>query len=170
VILRAATPEDVPTILGFIHELATYERAPEAVKATSDQLHEALFAARPLAEALLVEIDGAPQGFAIWFETFSTWTGRPGLYLEDLFVTPTARGQGAGRAIFRHLAALAAARNYARMEWSVLDWNEPAINFYKSRGAEPLDEWTKYRLSGDALRALATGAESWPNKISTSSS
>jgi GNAT superfamily N-acetyltransferase len=157
--LRRASPEDVPTILGFIHELAIYERAPDAVKMTAPQLHDALFGTKPRAEALLVEIDGTPQGFAVWYESFNTWTGKPGLYLEDLFVTPAARGQGAGKAIFQHLANIAVARDYARMEWSVLDWNEPAINFYKSRGAEALDEWTKYRLTGDALRALATGAE-----------
>ncbi len=157
--LRRASPEDVPTILGFIHELAIYERAPDAVKMTASQLQDALFGTKPRAEALLVEIDCTPQGFAVWYESFNTWTGKPGLYLEDLFVTPAARGQGAGKAIFQHLANIAVARDYARMEWSVLDWNEPAIKFYQSRGAEALDEWTKYRLTGDALRALATGAE-----------
>ncbi len=157
--LRDATPPDVPAILGFILELAIYERAPDAVKMTAPQLHGALFGARPRAEAVLVDIDGAPQGFAIWYETFSTWTGKPGLYLEDLYVTPAARGQGAGKAIFKHLAGIAVARDYARMEWSVLDWNEPAVKFYQSRGAEALDEWTKYRLTGEALRALATGDE-----------
>jgi GNAT superfamily N-acetyltransferase len=148
----------VPAILGFIRELAVYERAPDAVKMTLPQLHDALFGAKPRAEALLVEIDGAPQGFAIWFESFNTWTGKPGLYLEDLYVTPAARGQGAGKTIFAHLAAIAVKRDYARMEWSVLDWNEPAINFYKSRGAEALDEWIKYRLTGEALKTLAIGA------------
>ncbi len=157
--LRDATPPDVPAILGFILELAIYERAPDSVKMTALQLHEALFGPKPRAEAVLVDIDGAPQGFAIWYETFSTWTGKPGLYLEDLYVTPTARGQGAGKAIFKHLAAIVVTRDYARMEWSVLDWNEPAIKFYQSRRAEALDEWTKYRLTGEALHALATGAE-----------
>jgi GNAT superfamily N-acetyltransferase len=156
--LRAAAPADVPVIMQFIHELAVYERAPDAVKTTAALLHDALFGAKPSADALLVEIDGKPEGFAVWYESFSTWTGKPGLYLEDLYVTPAARGQGAGKAIFQHLAGLAHERDYARMEWSVLDWNEPAINFYKSRGAEALDEWTRYRLSGDTLSALAAGA------------
>jgi GNAT superfamily N-acetyltransferase len=156
--LRPAQPDDVPVVLNFIHQLAAYERAPDAVKMTAPQLHDALFGAKPRAEALLVEIGGTPQGFAAWYESFNTWTGKPGLYLEDLFVTPGARGQGAGKLIFQHLAALAVERDYARMEWSVLDWNEPAIKFYKSRGAEALDEWTKYRLTGEALSTLATGA------------
>jgi GNAT superfamily N-acetyltransferase len=157
--LRAAAPADVPVILNFIRELAVYERAPDAVKMTEAQLHDALFGEKPRAEALLVEIAGAPQGFAAWYESFNTWTGRPGLYLEDLYVTPAARGQGAGKLIFQHLAGIAVKRGYARMEWSVLDWNEPAIKFYKSRGAEALDEWTKYRLTGEALQALAKGAQ-----------
>ncbi len=157
--LRAAAPGDVPVILDFIRELAAYERAPDAVKMTAAQLHDALFGAKPRAEALLVEIAGAPRGFAAWYESFNTWTGRPGLYLEDLYVAPAARGQGAGKLIFRHLAAIAVERGYARMEWSVLDWNESAIKFYKSRGAEPLDEWTKYRLTGEALAALAKGVD-----------
>jgi GNAT superfamily N-acetyltransferase len=156
--LRAAAPGDVPVIMQFIRELAVYERAPDAVETTDKLLHEALFGEKPSAEALLVDIDGKPEGFAAWFESFSTWTGRPGLYLEDLYVTPAARGQGAGKAIFQHLAGLALARGYARFEWSVLDWNEPAINFYKSRGAEALDEWTRYRLSEETLSALAAGA------------
>jgi GNAT superfamily N-acetyltransferase len=157
--LRPATPSDIPNLLDFIRELAAYERAPDAVKMTEPQLHDALFGPKPRAEALLVDIAGRAEGFAIWFETFNTWTGKPGLYLEDLYVTPAARGQGAGKLIFQHLAAIAVERDYARMEWSVLDWNEPAINFYKSRGAQPQGEWTKYRLTGEALRALATGAD-----------
>jgi GNAT superfamily N-acetyltransferase len=157
--LRAAAPADVSVILAFIRELAAYERAPEAVKMTEPQLHDALFGEKPRAEALLVDIAGKSEGFAAWYESFNTWTGRPGLYLEDLYVTPAARGNGAGKAIFKHLANLAVERDYARMEWSVLDWNEPAIKFYKSRGAAPLDEWTKYRLTGDALAVLAKGAD-----------
>ncbi len=157
--LRAAAAADVPVILTFIRELATYERAPDAVKMTEAQLHDALFGETPRAEALLVEIVRVAQGFAVWYESFNTWTGRPGLYLEDLYVTPAARGQGAGKPIFQHLARVAVARGYARMEWSVLDWNEPAIKFYRSRGAEALDEWTKYRLTGEALHALAKGAD-----------
>ncbi len=157
--LRAAAPADVPVIVNFIRELAVYERAPDAVQATEALMHQALFGAKPSVEALLADIDGRPEGFAAWYESFSTWTGKPGLYLEDLYVTPAARGQGAGRAIFKHLAGLARARGYARMEWSVLDWNEQAINFYKGRGAEALDEWTRYRLSGETLSALAAGAD-----------
>jgi len=157
--LRAAAPADVPVIVNFIRELAVYERAPDAVQATEALMHQALFGAKPSVEALLADIDGRPEGFAAWYESFSTWTGKPGLYLEDLYVTPAARGQGAGRAIFQHLAGLARARGYARMEWSVLDWNEPAINFYKGRGAKALDEWTRYRLSGETLSALAAGAD-----------
>jgi len=157
--LRAAAPADVPQLLAFIRELATYERAPDAVKMTEPQLHDALFGEKPRAEALLVESADAPHGFAAWYESFNTWTGKPGLYLEDLYVTPAARGQGAGKLIFRHLAGIAVARGYARMEWSVLDWNEPAIKFYKSRGAVALDEWTKYRLTGEALAALAKGVD-----------
>ncbi len=158
-ILRDATPGDVAVLLGFIRDLATYERAPDAVKMTEPQLHEALFGPRPRAEALLVEIEGAPQGFAIWFESFNTWTGKPSLYLEDLFVVPTARSRGIGAAIFAHLAQLAVERDYGRFEWSVLDWNEPAVRFYTALGAEPLNEWTKYRLSGAALHAAAMGAK-----------
>jgi GNAT superfamily N-acetyltransferase len=157
--LRPATPSDVPQLLKFIRELAAYERAPDAVRMTEPQLHAALFAQHPRAEAVLVEFAGKPEGFAAWYESFNTWTGKPGLYLEDLYVTPAARGQGAGKLIFQYLAGIAVQRDYARMEWSVLDWNEPAINFYKSRGAEPLDEWTKYRLTGEALAALAKGAD-----------
>jgi GNAT superfamily N-acetyltransferase len=153
--VRAARPEDVPTILGFIHLLAAFEKEPDAVETTAERLNEALFGAKPEAEALIVECDGAPQAFAIWYQTFSTWTGRPGLYVEDVFVQPDYRQRGVGRAMFKHLAALATARGYARMEWSVLDWNEKAIKFYRSLGAAPQSEWHKYRLSGAALAAFA---------------
>ena len=153
--LREATPEDVPALLGLVHDLAVYERAPDAVEMTESLLHAALFGDTPLARAVLAEDRGKSLGFAIWFTSFSTWTGRAGLYLEDLFVVPQARGRGVGRALLRHLAREAIRLGCARLEWSVLDWNAPAITFYQSLGAESLDEWTRYRLHGDALGRLA---------------
>ncbi len=153
--LRAAGLEDVPVILAFIRELAVFEREPDAVKMTADQLRNALFGDRPIAEALLAETAAGPAGFAIWFESFNTWTGRPSLYLEDVYVQPAARKQGIGKAIFAHLARLAVSRNYQRFEWSVLNWNEAAIKFYEGLGAKAQSDWTKYRLSGDALAAAA---------------
>jgi GNAT superfamily N-acetyltransferase len=154
--LRAAQTGDVPQILGFIRELAVYEREPDAVKMTEAQLAEALFGKPAKAEALLAETEAGAVGFAIWFESFNTWTGRPSLYLEDLYVRPEARKHGIGKAIFAHLAKLAMARGYHRFEWSVLDWNEPAIRFYVGLGAQAQSDWTKYRLSGDAWAAAAT--------------
>jgi GNAT superfamily N-acetyltransferase len=153
--LRDATPADVPMLLRFIRELAVFEREPDAVKMTKAQLHEALFGARPRGEALLAETQAGAQGFAIWYETLNTWTGRPGLYVEDVYVVPEARGAGIGRAIFVHIAKLAAARDCSRLEWSVLKWNETAIRFYESLGARAESEWQKYRLSGETLAALA---------------
>ncbi|WP_188056125.1 GNAT family N-acetyltransferase [Sphingosinithalassobacter sp. CS137] len=153
--LRAAVPEDVPTILRFVRELADYERAPDAVKATEPALHKALFAAPPAAEAVIAERGGAPVGFALFFHNFSTWEGRRGLSLEDLYVTPAARGSGVGTALLRHLAGIARDRNCARFEWAVLDWNTPAIAFYEAMGAEAMDEWRIRRVSGDALARLA---------------
>jgi len=155
--VRPARPDDSAQILAFIHDLAVFERAPDAVQMTVAQLNDALFGAAPRASALLVEHEGRACGFAVWYETFNTWTGKPGLYLEDLFITEAARGLGAGKAIFRYLARVAVERDCARLEFSVLDWNENAINFYKSRGAQPLDEWTKYRITGEKLHALAAG-------------
>lgn len=142
-------------MMGLVHDLAVYERAPDAVEMTAPTLHVALFGPEALARAIVAEAEGAVAGFAIYFTSFSTWTGKAGLYLEDLFVLPEARGRGLGRALLRHLAAEAVRRGCARLEWSVLDWNQPAIDFYKSLGAEPLDEWTRYRLAGPALAALA---------------
>lgn len=153
--IRPAAPEDVPLILRFVRELAEFEREPDAVKATEPMLTEALFGARPAAEALIAEADGAPAGFALFFQNFSTWTGRPGLYLEDLYVTPAARGRGVGAALLRHLAAVAIDRDYARFEWAVLDWNAPAIAFYRAMGAMGLDDWRVQRVAGDALARLA---------------
>ena len=156
--LRGALPDDIPVILGLIRELAAFERAPDAVKMTAAQLSEALFGVQPRAEALLVEIDGGCQAIALWYESFNTWTGQPALSVEDVFVRPAYRGQGIGRAIFRHLAKLARQRNYLRMDWQVLDWNAAAIRFYESLGARQQSEWRRYRLSGEALDAVASGA------------
>ena len=155
IVIRATTPADVALILRFVRELADYERAPDAVVANEAILDAALFGPQPHAEAVIAELDGAPVGFALFFHNFSTWAGRRGLYLEDLYVTPEARGQGVGKALLAHLARLAIARGCARFEWAVLDWNAPAIGFYDSLGAESLDEWRIRRLSGDALMRLA---------------
>lgn len=153
--IRPATPADVPQILQFVRDLAAYEREPDAVTATEADIHAGLFGPDPLVEALIAEVDGATVGFAIFYRTFSTWTGKPGFWLDDLFVAPEARGSGAGRALLARIAALAVERGYARFDWWVLDWNDPAIGFYKKLGARPMDEWTVYRLDGDALAAAA---------------
>ncbi|MGU3315087.1 MAG: GNAT family N-acetyltransferase [Sphingomonas sp.] len=153
--IRPATPADIAVILRFIRELAAFEREPDAVEATEATLHEALFGAQPAAEAVIAEDATGPLGFAVFFHNFSTWAGRRGLYLEDLYVTPDARGKGVGGALLRHLAALAVARGCARFEWSVLDWNADAIAVYRRMGAVGMEEWTIQRVSGDALRRLA---------------
>ncbi|WP_327154840.1 GNAT family N-acetyltransferase [Streptomyces tubercidicus] len=153
--IREATPGDVPVILAMIGELAAYERAPEAAQATGPQLTEALFGPQPAAFALIAEDGDAPVGFALWFRNFSTWTGTHGVYLEDLYVRPEARGGGHGKALLGALAEICVARGYERFEWSVLDWNEPSIGFYRSIGAQPMDEWTVFRLTGTALHNLA---------------
>ena len=153
--IRPATSGDVPLILALVRELAAYEQEPDGVTATEALLERALFGAPALAEAAIAELDGAPVGFAVFFQNFSTWTGRASLYLEDLFVRETARGRGAGKALLSHLAAVALERGCTRFEWSVLDWNRPAIDFYRAMGAEPMAEWTVQRLSGDALVRLA---------------
>ena len=153
--IEPATPADIPQILAFIRGLAEYEHEPAAVLTTEADLHEALFGPRSAAECVIARCDGAPAGFALWFQTFSTWTGRPGLWLEDLFVWPEYRRRGAGRALLVYLARLCIERNYGRLEWSVLDWNTPAIAFYRSLGAVAMDEWTINRLTGDALKNLA---------------
>ncbi|HWU73841.1 MAG TPA: GNAT family N-acetyltransferase [Sphingomonas sp.] len=152
--IRPATPQDVALILRFVRELAEFEREPDAVKATEQSLSYALFGERS-AEAVIAEQDGEPMGFALFFHNFSTWTGRKGLYLEDLYVTPEARGSGVGTALLRHLAGIALDRDCGRFEWAVLDWNTPAIDFYTAMGAESLDEWRIRRVSGDALVKLA---------------
>lgn len=154
--IRFATAADVPQILAFVRELAEYEREPDAVLATEPMLEAALFGPRPAAEAVIAEgADETPLGFALFFQNFSTWTGLPGMYLEDLYVTPAARGAGVGKALLQHLAAIALDRGYGRFEWSVLDWNQPAIDFYRAMGAVGMDEWTVQRVTGEALLALA---------------
>jgi GNAT superfamily N-acetyltransferase len=154
--IRAATPADISLIGQFIRDLAEYEKLAHAVRFDEDVMAQKLFGPRPYAEVLIGEIDGLAQGFALFFHNFSTFEGRPGIYLEDLFVRPDARGSGLGKALLGKLAALAVERDCARLEWSVLDWNTPAIDFYKSLGATPMDEWTVYRVDGDALDNLAT--------------
>lgn len=153
--IRAATPGDVPTIMRFVRDLAAFERAPDAVVATEAMLHEALFGALPAAETVIADQDGEPVGFALFFHSFSTWTGRRGIYLVDLYVAPAARGRGVGAALLRHLAGVALDRGCARFEWAVLDWNVDAIAFYRAMGAVGQDGWTVQRVTGDALRALA---------------
>jgi len=155
--IRPAAPGDISIIHTLIVELAVYEREPDAVKATEADLHEALFGARPLAEVVLAEHQGAIVGMALFFTSFSTWEGKGGLYLEDLFVRPATRGLGIGKALLVHLAGLAIARGYRRFEWSVLDWNEAAIGFYTALGAKPQSEWTVMRVTDAALEQLAAG-------------
>jgi GNAT superfamily N-acetyltransferase len=159
--IRAALPADVPEIHAMIRELAEYERELESARATEAQLHDALFGAEPAVFALIAEDNttGAPVGFALWFRNFSTWTGTHGVYLEDLFVRPEARGGGHGKALLAALAAICVERGYERFEWAVLDWNEPSIGFYRSIGAGSQDEWTVQRLTGEALRTLAHQAD-----------
>ncbi|MEV5593104.1 GNAT family N-acetyltransferase [Streptomyces sp. NPDC052496] len=153
--IRTATVDDVPVIHTMIRELAEYERARESARATEAQLREALFGEHPAAFALMAEDAGSPVGFALWFRNFSTWTGTHGVYLEDLYVRPEARGGGHGKALLAALAEICVERGYERFEWSVLDWNEPSIGFYRSIGAAPMDGWTVFRLTGDALHNLA---------------
>ncbi|HLH05568.1 MAG TPA: GNAT family N-acetyltransferase [Bryobacteraceae bacterium] len=153
--IEPARPEQVPLVVSFIRKLAEYEKLAHEVVADEALMHEALFGSRPAAEVVLAWLDGNPVGFAVFFTNFSTFAGRPGIYLEDLFVEPQARGQGIGRALLRHLAKLALSRGCARFEWAVLDWNTPSIAFYESLGARPMDDWTVYRLSGPALEDLA---------------
>ena len=153
--IRSATPADLPLIAQFIRDLAAYEKLADEVRFDEATLGEKLFGPRPYAEVLIGEVDGKPQGFALFFHNFSTFEGRPGIYLEDLFVRTEARGSGLGKALLTHLAALCTARDCARLEWSVLDWNAPAIGFYQSLGAKLMDEWTVMRVDGDALTSLA---------------
>ncbi|MGJ5832508.1 GNAT family N-acetyltransferase [Streptomyces ossamyceticus] len=158
--IRAATVNDVADIRAMVRELAAYERVVEQARATEEQLREALFGERPAAYALIAEDDGTGEtvGYALWFPRFSTWTGTRGMHLEDLYVRPTARGGGYGKALLASLAAICRRDGFERFEWWVLDWNEPAIGFYKSLGAELLEEWTVCRLSGTPLDDLAAQA------------
>jgi GNAT superfamily N-acetyltransferase len=153
--IRSARVEDVPTSLELISDLATYERAPTEVRATEERLVDVLFGEKPAAEVLLAFENQTPIGFAVFFHNFSTWLGQPGLYLEDLFVKPEARGKGFGRALLVDLARIARDRGCGRMEWAVLDWNEPSIKFYRSLGAKPMEEWTMFRLTHDGIARLA---------------
>lgn len=154
-VIRKATPKDAGIILGFIRELAIYEKAEDEVVATEQDIANSLFNDETTTQALLCYLDDQAVGFAVYFLNYSTWLGRDGLYLEDLYVTPEQRGKGLGGALLKHLAKIAVTRNCGRFEWSVLDWNEPAIRFYESIGARPQSEWIGYRLEGKALRDLA---------------
>jgi GNAT superfamily N-acetyltransferase len=154
--IRPAVDGDVETLVQLIHDLAEYERSPASVEIDPDQLRAALFGDSPTVFAHVAEEDGRILGMAIWFLNFSTWTGRSGIYLEDLYVRPEGRARGIGRALITRLAAIAHQAGYGRIDWSVLDWNEPALRFYRSLGAVPMDEWIGYRLSGEALAALGS--------------
>lgn len=158
-VVRAAVPADVPAILELIHQLAVYEREPNAVRNTSEMLTEHLFGPNPRVFCHVLDdiVDDAVQvvGIAIWFETYSTWEGVHGIWLEDLFVIPAMRGKGYGKKLLLHLAKIAVDRGYSRYEWTVLDWNTPSIEFYEALGAEPMDEWTTYRLDGTSLHTAA---------------
>lgn len=156
--IRPATEKDVPLILSLIRELAGYERLSHEVSATEDLLRESLFGERRGAEVVIGSHADEPAGFALFFHNFSTFLGRPGIYLEDLYVKPEFRGKGIGRAMLAYLAGLAKERNCGRLEWSVLDWNEPAIKLYRGVGAVPMDDWTVYRVTGEALDELAARA------------
>jgi GNAT superfamily N-acetyltransferase len=153
--IRFADERDTETILRFIRALAEYEKLSDVCVADTDSLRESLFGARSYAEVLLIEDRNGPQGFALFFHNFSTFLARPGLYLEDLFVAPAQRGKGYGKALLKRLAEIAVERGCGRLEWSVLDWNKPSIDFYLSLGAKPMDEWTIYRLEGASLAGLA---------------
>jgi GNAT superfamily N-acetyltransferase len=157
--IRQATVDDGALILDFIRELAIFEQAEHEVVATLADIRRNLFAHDGPARALIVEADGIHIGFAVYFYSFSTWLGRKGLYLEDLYISPAHRGNGAGKQVLRYLAQLAVSQGCGRFEWSVLDWNEPAIGFYRAIGAEPQDEWVRYRMAGDALKRFALGED-----------
>lgn len=155
--IRPATPADAATILGFITELAVYEKAGHEVEATEETILSSIFGEGAVTEAAILEHDGKPAGFAVWFYSYSTWQAKNGLYLEDLYVSPDHRGGGAGKMLLRHLAQRAVEKGCGRFEWSVLDWNEPAIRVYEAVGAEPQSEWIRYRLTGEKLKAFAAG-------------
>ena len=154
--IRTAAPADVPVLLELVRELAVYEKEPDAVEATEELLAAALFGPSPVASCHVAEVDGAVVGFALWYVTFSTWQGKPGLWLEDLFVRPAARGHGLGKALLQALARVCVERGYGRFEWWVLDWNVDAQGFYRSLGARPEDDWTVWRVDGEQLQSLAS--------------
>lgn len=154
--IRLAEPADIADIHRLIYELAVYEKAPEQMVATVDQINGSLFQDNPVAFCHVAEVDGQIVGIALWFLNYSTWLGKPGIYLEDLFVQPEYRGDGIGKGFMKTLAQLCTERGYERFQWWVLDWNKPSIEFYKSLGAVPMDEWTVFRLSGDALKKFAS--------------
>jgi GNAT superfamily N-acetyltransferase len=160
--ITPAVESEVPVILSFIRKLAEYEKLSHLVVATPADIHKNVFGPNPVAEVLLAYWDAEPVGFALYFRNFSTFLGQPGIYLEDLFVEPGYRGKRIGKALLSRLAQIAVERGYGRLEWAVLDWNTPSIEFYRSLGAVPLDEWTAYRLTGDALSRLALGDRSRP--------
>ena len=153
--IRYAVKEDVPQILQLIKDLAEYEKAPTDAVATIEQIEDSLFSPNPHAFCHVAEVNGAIVGISIWFLNYSTWLGKPGIYLEDLYIDPAYRGKGFGLALLKELARICIERDYERLQWWVLDWNEPSIEFYKSIGAVAMDEWTVYRVSGDALRKLS---------------
>ena len=155
--IRKAQRSDIPLILDYIRELAEYERAPESAVATAEDLARWAFGQQPLVQVEMAEWEGRPAGFALWFLNFSTWEGKPGLYLEDLFVRPAFRGKGIGKSLLQHLARIALERGCSRFVWQVLDWNTPSIEFYKAQGARVMEEWLTCRVEGDALRTLAEG-------------
>jgi GNAT superfamily N-acetyltransferase len=155
IVLRVATADDVPLILDFVRQLADYVKESDEVVADEDQLRKTLFGERQVAEVVIASFDGEPAGFALFVHNYSTHLGQPGIYLEDLFVMPAFRGRGIGRLLFSYLASVAVERGCGRLEWAVHDWNQPAIRFYERFGAQALDEWTVYRVSGDALTDLA---------------
>jgi GNAT superfamily N-acetyltransferase len=156
--IRDAVRSDAPTLLRFIRELAIYEKAEHEVAATVETVEDSIFGPRAVTRALICELDGAPVGMAVWFFNYSTWQAKNGLYLEDLYVTPMARGVGAGKLMLKRLAQIAVENGCGRFEWSVLDWNEPAIRVYDAIGAEPMKEWLRYRMAGDVLKAFADGS------------
>lgn len=157
--IRPATEQDINLILFFVRELAIYEKAEDEAKATPEHVRRTLFCEHPAVFGLICEVDGKAVGFAVYFFNYSTWQGQHGLYLEDLYITPDARGHGAGKALLQHLAQIAIAKDCGRFEWSCLDWNTPSLKFYDSLGALPQTEWIRYRMTGGALQALASGTK-----------
>jgi GNAT superfamily N-acetyltransferase len=159
--IRPARPDDAELLVNLVRELAVYEKLEQHARATPDDFRRHLFGPRPAAEAAVAEVEGEPIGFALWFSTFSTFRGQPGLYLEDIFVKPGFRGRGIGKGLLAAVARRAVERGCGRLEWSVLDWNAPAIGFYRSLGARPMDEWTVYRIDDEPLRRLAETSREW---------